>query len=99
MSKSMSSSNLQMLAFHITAVCENRCGYCYMGDIERSKHPPYSKIKKVMKELAYQSVKNLLLVGGNPCMYPHLDKVIELGYDLGFIINIISPQSYNKFHR
>lgn len=90
MNKSMSSSNLQMLAFHITTVCENRCEYCYIGDIERSKHPPYSKIKKVMKELAYQSVKNLLLVGGNPCMYPHLDEVIELGYDLGFIIDIIS---------
>lgn len=59
-----------------------------MGDVERSKYPPFSKIKKVMKEPAYQSVKNLLLVGGNPCMYPHLDKVIELGYDLGFIIDV-----------
>ncbi len=81
---------LEMVAFHITPVCENRCEYCYIGDTGRNAHPPYSKIEKIMNELANQDVKNILLGGGNPCTYPHLEDVIKLGYNLGFNIDIIS---------
>jgi len=81
---------LNMLMFHITPVCENRCEYCYMGDIRRDKHPQYSKIKRVMEELVNQGVKNLLLGGGNPCTYLYLDKVTKFGYNLGFHVDVIS---------
>lgn len=86
----MLEGKLKMMVLHMSPVCENKCEYCYMGDLERKEHPPYSKIEKVMKELGNQGVKNILLGGGNPCTYPDLDKVIKLGHNLGFTIEIIS---------
>lgn len=80
----------KMMVLHMTPVCENRCEYCYMGYIGRTNHPPYHKIEKVIKELAKQRVKSILLGGGNPCTYPDLEKVIKLAYNLGFNIEIIS---------
>jgi radical SAM protein with 4Fe4S-binding SPASM domain len=81
---------LDMMVFHITPLCENRCEYCYMGGEGGNKHPQYSKIKRVMGELIGQGVKKLLLGGGNPCTFPYLGEVIKLGYDLNSNIEIIS---------
>jgi radical SAM protein with 4Fe4S-binding SPASM domain len=81
---------LEMVAFHITPICENKCEYCYMGDTGTDKHPLYQKIENVMNELANQGVKIILLGGGNPCTYPRLEDVIKIGHKLGFHIDIIS---------
>ena len=86
----MNNDKLRMLAFHITPICENKCEYCYMGDVEGSKHPPYQNIEKILEELAKQGLKSILLGGGNPCTYPHLEDVVKQGFDLGFNIEIIS---------
>jgi len=82
--------NLKMMVFHITPVCDNRCEYCYMGKIKNLNHPPYQHIEKVMVELNNQKVKNILLGGGNPCVYPQLKELIEFGNNMGMNIEIMS---------
>lgn len=86
----MQERKLEMMVFHITPVCENRCEYCYMGNTLRNIHPQYYKIEKVLRELSEQGVGKILLGGGNPCTYPDLRKIVELGDDLGFSMDIIS---------
>jgi radical SAM protein with 4Fe4S-binding SPASM domain len=83
-------NDLQTIAFHITSVCENKCEYCYVGDIGRNEHPPYQNLERIINELARINIKNLILLGGDPCLYPQIEDVIRLGFHLGLKIDIIS---------
>lgn len=81
---------IKFIAFHITYVCENKCPYCYIGNEERKKHPSLEKIKKIIERLAKDNIKEILLVGGNPCTYPHLEEVIKLIKKLDLKVYILS---------
>ncbi len=83
-------SQLRYVAFHLTYVCENRCPYCYIGDEGREKHPPFENVKKVIERLASNNVKEILLVGGDPCSYPWLKDVVGLIKKLGLKCHILS---------
>lgn len=86
----MVETRLKYIAFHLTYVCENKCPYCYIGDEGREKHPPFEEIKKVIEKLAKDDIKEILLVGGNPCTYPHLKEVVELIKRLNLKVFILS---------
>lgn len=81
---------LKYIALHLTYVCENRCSYCYIGDGKRNAHPSFSKVARIIKKLAANGVKEVLLVGGNPCAYPDLKKVIGLIKKLDLKVFILS---------
>jgi radical SAM protein with 4Fe4S-binding SPASM domain len=81
---------LKYIAFHLTYVCENKCPYCYIGDEGREQHPSLEKIQKTIKKLANGEVKEVLLVGGNPCTYPSLKEVIGLIKKLNLKVYILS---------
>jgi len=83
-------TKLKYVAFHLTYVCENKCPYCYIGDEGREKHPPFQKVKKIIERLAENNIKEILLVGGNPCTYPNLKDVVELIKKLGLKCYILS---------
>ena len=81
---------IKFAAFHITYFCENKCPYCYVGDRRREQHPLLEKIEKVIKKLAKDNIKEILLVGGNPCTYPYLKEVVELIKKLNMKVYILS---------
>jgi radical SAM protein with 4Fe4S-binding SPASM domain len=83
-------TQLEYVAFHLTYVCENKCPYCYIGNENRDKHPPFEKVKKVIEKLARSDIREILLVGGNPCIYPELKRVIELIKKLNLKVSIQS---------
>ena len=83
-------TKLKYVAFHLTYVCENKCPYCYIGDEGRTKHPPLEQVKKDIEKLAENNVKEILLVGGNPCSYPYLKEVVELIKNLNLKCYILS---------
>jgi radical SAM protein with 4Fe4S-binding SPASM domain len=81
---------LRYVAFHLTYVCENKCPYCYIGDENREKHPSFENVKKVIEKLTENNIKEFLLVGGNPCIYPQLRKVVGLIKNLNMKCYILS---------
>lgn len=86
----MDKTELKYAALHITYFCENKCPYCYIGNVARDKHPPIEKVKKVIERLASNDIKEVLLVGGDPCSYPYIREVVELIKKLGFKVYILS---------
>lgn len=86
----MVKTQLKYIAFHLTYVCENRCSYCYIGNEGREKHPLFEKVKKAIEKLAKNGIKNVLLVGGNPCTYPDLKEVVKLIKKLNLKVYILS---------
>jgi radical SAM protein with 4Fe4S-binding SPASM domain len=83
-------SVIDYIAFHLTYVCENKCPYCYVGDEGRETHPPFERVKKIVRKLARDGIKEILLVGGNPCTYPRLKEVVGLMKKLNLKVYIIS---------
>jgi len=81
---------LEYVAFHLTYVCENMCSYCYIGDGGRTEHPPLEKTEKVTEKLADGGIKEILLVGGNPCTYPHLKEIVNFIKKSGMKCYILS---------
>ena len=81
---------LIFVALHLTYVCGNKCAYCYIGDEGRKKHPSFKKIELVIKKLAQSKITHLLLVGGDPCIYPDLKETVELAKKSGMNIYILS---------
>lgn len=81
---------LKYIAFHLTYVCENKCPYCYIGDKGRERHPSFKKVEKIIKNLARNNIKEILLVGGNPCAYPYLKEAVKLIKKLNLKISILS---------
>lgn len=77
-------------AFHITYVCDNKCPYCYIGEKNRGKHPPLDKLKKIVKKLKEADIEKILLVGGDPCKYPHLKELVSFIKKQNIKLNIIS---------
>jgi len=69
-------AELDYVALHLTKVCSNKCPYCYI-DAGKNKHPSFDKIKKIIDYLTKNRIKNILLVGGDPCSYPHLKDVVR----------------------
>lgn len=70
-------AELKYVAFHLTYACENKCPYCYIGNAKRENHPGFEKVKKILEKLGANKVKEILLVGGNPCTYPKLKEVVK----------------------
>lgn len=87
---------LKSVALHITPACDNDCDYCYMKSIRASNPnykdftPDYLKIEGILEKICDYKIENVLLVGGDPCKYPFLDKIVYHGHDLGLKIDIIS---------
>ncbi len=86
----MVEARLKYVAVHLTYVCENKCPHCYVGDQGREKHAPFKNTKKVIEKLAKDGVENILLVGGNPCTYPFLKKVVSLAKKSNQSVHILS---------
>ncbi len=86
----MNEAKPKIAALHITRVCDNKCAYCYLGDSDRTAHPPREKIERIVRELAKQGVEQIYFVGGDPCTYPFLTEMTKLSKNLGMRNSLLS---------
>jgi len=82
--------HLDTIAFHLTYVCGNKCSYCYVGEDNRICHPSPSQVKKVLDKILSSRVKEILLVGGDVCLYPGLKNVVSQIKKAGAKCSILS---------
>ena len=65
--------------------------------IQANQKESFEKIEKVIKKLAKDNIKEILLVGGNPCTYPYLKETIKLIKKLNLKVQILSNTlEFNK---
>lgn len=75
------------LFLNLTDACNLNCGYChaYGGD---SAALPLSTVRKVLDEAAAMGGVTILLTGGEPMLYPHLEEVLAGCRDRGLSCKI-----------
>lgn len=82
-----------------TAICDFNCEFCSVKNRDRSLFLPWKWIKKGLKDFKDLGAKGLEISGGgNPLLYPEINRLIiyaaDLGYDIGIISNSPNPGRY-----
>jgi len=75
--------SLRYLEVILTRRCNLSCGHCYLGDMEKADMGP-DLLAKVLEEFDGMQGLRLLLSGGEPLLYPHLEKLADLITGRGF---------------
>ena len=86
---------LKQLHIEITQKCNERCIHCYIPNYVKDNNLSinYSTLIKTLIEFVQMGGEEIVLTGGEPFTYPHLDKIIEfcLSHRLkvSFLTNLI----------
>lgn len=77
--------------FEITSKCNGKCSYCYNDSLNDGTNVPFLKIKSVIEQ-AYQinPKTEVVFSGGEPLMHPNISDILDIGFEKGLDITIIT---------
>lgn len=81
----------RVVQMHVTTRCNLTCKHCYS-----SSSPHATRALEVdttigaLKTLFKQGFERISISGGEPFLYPHLDKLVMQASDMGFRVSIVS---------
>lgn len=61
----------------LTYRCNSKCSHCYAQAANNDLYMQEETIDNVFRILSYNIVKKVILIGGEPSLYPNLDKLIN----------------------
>jgi MoaA/NifB/PqqE/SkfB family radical SAM enzyme len=73
----------------LTRQCDLKCNYCYLGcGEEKAEHLDIALLEKLLKEGRSLGIGNVVFTGGEPLLYPHLERAMALAADLGYRLSL-----------
>ena len=84
--------------FYPTLSCNERCQFCYAGDILNGNGPPFKAeyIEPFLEKLASAGVFQIVVLGGEPLLYKHLGFLLDKAFAKGFIVSLSTNGTYNR---
>ena len=74
----------QSVMFDLTWQCNQRCRFCYVPDDRAAQPLPDKDVQvRIVRQLGNWGVEEVLYLGGEPTLCPHLDDVLTAGHDVG----------------
>lgn len=82
--------------FEVTPICNLHCEFCFNAKKEcrNLSHPPLSRVKAILDELARAEVFEVRLFGGEFFTYPQWREVLEYADQLDFFLSFVSNGTY-----
>ncbi|NCQ52066.1 radical SAM protein [archaeon] len=82
-----------------TNKCDLSCSYCSVSNRIKNSEIPFDTIKQGLNDFVKLGAKSLEISGGgNPLLYPEINKIIlyahKLGLEIGIITNSTKPHKY-----
>lgn len=77
----------------LTRACNYRCIYCYAADpngVDISNELTFEEICNVLDQVAELGARKIILLGGEPLIYPRLKEVLDLIYSKGMVAEIFT---------
>ena len=77
----------------LTRACNYRCIYCYAADpngVNVSNELTFDEISNVLDQIAELGARKIILLGGEPLIYPRLKEVLDLIYSKGMVAEIFT---------
>ena len=77
-------NRLLSIEIEFNRLCNYRCPYCYAGDPETELPEMSSELAdSVIRQAAELGARKVVILGGEPLLYPELERKIELVNSLG----------------
>ena len=85
---------IRFVEIFVTLACNGRCSFCSNGKFsEKHGNLPLEKYLSLIDECAELNVPAVCLIGGEPLLYPHLNKLVERISRRG-MISMIATNGY-----
>lgn len=81
---------LRLLELELTTECNLHCDFCYLGSRLGTGDMPANEAVHLLQQAHDMGVERLVLTGGEPTAYPHLDEVIGQANGLGWLPGLLS---------
>lgn len=75
------------IAIEVTTACNLACGICFHAGAG-SRHLPLSALLKVFKQMRRAGCHDVRFTGGEPLLYPHLQKAVIAAKKFGFQVSL-----------
>ena len=87
-----------MLALSITSSCNFHCKTCLREYPIQGNHIPVDLLEKALKEARKLQIGRVAITGGEPCLHPEFEKIVETIVKNGFLFGLVSngsmPEKY-----
>ena len=67
----------------VTEMCNLKCEYCFADSMMKGKHISQEEFLKILSFIRRDGTNSLGLIGGEPLVHPHIDKLLEMAYGEG----------------
>lgn len=74
----------------LTDRCNRRCRYCFVDCSRQKKELTFLQWKKIIDILVKKGTKMICLMGGEPLLYPQIDKIVDYIKKKGLICDLTS---------
>ena len=89
--------NLTSAWLTVNRNCNNKCSWCYARNVlTQNNRMDLKKAKLAIDQLEKRGVKRLVLIGGEPTIYPYIDELIMYANQKGMHVSITS--NGRRFH-
>ncbi|HLF26419.1 MAG TPA: radical SAM protein [Anaerolineae bacterium] len=79
----------KLVLLEVTNRCNFRCSYCHVDfDLHQDSLLGERRLAEVLEELSALRFSALILSGGEPLLYPHLEAVLQRATALGFGVDL-----------
>jgi MoaA/NifB/PqqE/SkfB family radical SAM enzyme len=78
------------LTFELTNLCNRSCIHCLMDKLEQRGSIPLDLAEKIMIEARNLGINKIHITGGEPALYPDLEKFLALASDDGFQFDMVT---------
>jgi MoaA/NifB/PqqE/SkfB family radical SAM enzyme len=77
---------------YVTYRCNMRCKHCFVGDLlDSAQDFPWPSLKELIEQAGEQwGTTELVYLGGEPTLYPHLSQAIEHSQRAGYRVRVVS---------
>lgn len=76
-------SSNKIICWQITRHCNRRCVFCVSQSSPEEKHPELNPVP-TLERLKYLGTKKISFSGGEPLLFPNLQRTVKIALDMGF---------------
>lgn len=85
----MKTVKIRSVNFHITMDCNYRCRFCFYRNMS-GEFRDLKGVKHKLEILRSMGIEKINFAGGEPLLYIHIDDLLKMAKDMGFIVSIVT---------
>jgi len=92
--EAVAADRLLSMEIEFSRICNFHCSYCYVGDKIECKHELFlAEIKNVILQAKELGAKKIIILGGEPSIYPHIVEMLRFIGNNGLKIEMFTNGS------